>query len=321
MSEYPSPEYLVTGGAGFIGSNLVEHLVNQGKTVRVIDDFSTGKRENLAPWADKIEIVEGSICNPEDCARAVEGVTYVLHQAATPSVPKSIEFPRETTEVNVMGTTNMLVAARDAGVKRMTYAASSSAYGDTPTLPKVETMPTNPRSPYALQKLTGEHMCRIFFEQYGLQTVAIRYFNVFGPRQDPSSHYSAVIPKFITAYLRNESPTIYGDGQQSRDFTYIDNVVHANLLACTASDECAGKVFNIACGQRLTLLELADTIREALGASASPKHLEERAGDVRDSLADITKAQSILGYEVQVPFKQGIELTIEAYKALQPALS
>lgn len=315
------PKYLVTGGAGFIGSNLVEYLLDQGESVRVIDDFSTGKRANLQPWLDQIELVEGSICDPDDCERAVDGVSYVLHQAATPSVPKSIEFPRETTITNVIGTTNMLVAARDAGVKRFTYAASSSAYGNTPTLPKVETMPANPLSPYALQKYTGEEMCRIFHEQYGLQTVAIRYFNVFGPRQDPTSQYSAVIPKFITAYLRDEPPTIYGDGQQSRDFTYVENVVSANLLACTAPDECAGKVFNVACGERLTLLDLADTIKTALGATAEPVHVPERAGDVRDSLADITQAQKFLGYEVKVPFAEGIARTIEAYQLAEPVNS
>lgn len=307
--------YLVTGGAGFIGSNIVEALVARGEKVRVLDDFSTGKRQNIAPWLSSIELIEGSIARPDDCHRAVRGVDYVLHQGALPSVPKSVEHPRETNEANVSGTLNMLVAARDAKVRRFVFAASSSAYGDTPTLPKVETMTPTPKSPYAIQKYTGELYCRVFHEQYGLQTVALRYFNIFGPRQDPTSQYSAVIPKFITAYLKDEAPVIFGDGEQSRDFTYIDNVIHANLAACTADPKCAGQVMNIACGERITLKDLARVIAEALGRSKPPRHEPPRAGDVKDSLAAIDRARALIGFVPQVPFKEGIRRTIEWYKA------
>lgn len=311
--------YLITGGAGFIGSNLVEALRNQGETVRVLDDFSTGKHENLAPWKHDIEILEGSIEDFDLCNTAMEGVDYVLHQAALPSVPKSIKLPRETNNINIGGIVNLLVAARDAGVKRFVFAASSSAYGNTEVLPKVETMPPQPLSPYAIQKLTGEQYCRVFFEQYGLQTVALRYFNIFGPRQDPASFYSAVIPKFITACLRGEGPVIFGDGETSRDFTYIDNVVQANLKACTAPDTCAGKVVNVACGGRVTLTELANGIREALGQGEPPTYQDERPGDVKHSMADISAAREYLGYDPKVLFDEGIRKTIEWYKANTPA--
>jgi UDP-glucose 4-epimerase len=303
----------VTGGAGFIGSNLVEALLSRGEKVRVLDDFSTGKRANLAPFMEKIELVEGSITNPDDCHRAVEGADFVLHQAAIPSVPKSVEIPIETNAANVGGTLNMLVAARDAKVKRLVYAASSSAYGDTPTLPKVETMPAAPKSPYAVQKYTGELYCRVFHSTYGLETVALRYFNIFGPRQDPTSFYSAVIPKFITACAKDEAPTIFGDGETSRDFTHIDNVVHANLLACAADSKCAGHVMNVACGERFTLNELASTIREHVGKGKAATHGEERVGDVKHSLADIGKAQELIGYEPQVKFAEGIRRAVEWY--------
>jgi UDP-glucose 4-epimerase len=264
------PHYLVTGGAGFIGSNLVEALVQRGERVRVLDDFATGKRANIAPWLDKIELVEGSLANAAHCAKAVAGVDYVLHQGALPSVPKSVERPFETNEANITGTVNLLIAARDAKVKRLVFAASSSAYGDTPTLPKIETMTPTPKSPYAVQKLTGELYLRVFYETYGLETVALRYFNIFGPRQDPTSQYSAVIPKFITALLANQAPTIFGDGEQSRDFTYIENVVHANLAACTAPKKACGQVMNIACGERITLNDLARVVNEALGTDIKP---------------------------------------------------
>src|SRR5262245_56241114 len=231
--------YLVTGGAGFIGSNLVEALVAKGERVRVLDDFSTGKKKNIEPWSSKIELITGSVANAADCQRAVSGVDYVLHQAAMPSVPKSIALPKESNEANITGTLNLLIGARDAKVKRYVYAASSSEYGDPPVAPKVESMPSAPKSPYAVQKYTGELYCRVFHEAYGLETVSLRYFNIFGPRQDPTSQYSAVIPKFITAYLAGEAPVIFGDGKQSRDFTHIENVIQANLSACTAPPACA----------------------------------------------------------------------------------
>jgi nucleoside-diphosphate-sugar epimerase len=307
--------YLVTGGAGFIGSNIVETLVARGEKVRVLDDLSTGKRENIAPWLSKVELVDGSLARLEDCRRAAQGIDYVLHQGALPSVPKSIELPRETNEVNVTGTLNLLVASRDAKVKRLVFAASSSAYGDTPTLPKIETMPPSPKSPYALQKLTAEHYCRLFYEEYGLETVALRYFNVFGPRQDPTSQYSAVIPKFITAYLRDEAPVIFGDGEQSRDFTFVENVVHANLIACTADKKCAGRVMNLACGERITLLDLAAQIRAALGRTQTPRHEPPRPGDVKHSHADIQLARQLLGFEPKVYFAEGLARTIAWYRA------
>ncbi|MCK6549999.1 SDR family oxidoreductase [Myxococcota bacterium] len=307
--------YLVTGGAGFIGSNLVEALLARGEKVRVLDDFSTGKRDNLAPFAGRFELIEGSVARLEDCQRAVAGVDYVLHQGALPSVPKSVELPRESNEVNVGGTVNMLVASRDAKVKRFVFAASSSAYGDTPTLPKIETMTPTPKSPYAIQKFAGELYCRTFFENYGLETVALRYFNIFGPRQDPTSFYSAVIPKFITAYLQGEAPTIFGDGSQSRDFTHIDNVVHANLLACTAGPKAAGQVMNIAVGERIDLNDLARLIREALGKTQPPTYAPVRAGDVAHSLADIQLAKDLIGYEPVVSFAEGIKRTIAWYQA------
>jgi nucleoside-diphosphate-sugar epimerase len=309
--------YLVTGGAGFIGSNIVETLVARGERVRVLDDFSTGKRRNIEPFLPKIELIDGSVAKFDDCRRAVDGVDFVLHQGALPSVPKSVAMPRESNDANVTGTLNMLVAARDAKVKRFVYAASSSAYGDTPTLPKVETMPARPKSPYAIQKYTGELYCRVFFETYGLETVALRYFNIFGPRQDPTSQYSAVIPKFITAYLKNEAPVIYGDGKQSRDFTYVENVIAANLAACTANKQCAGSVVNIACGERIDLNDLARVIREAIGSDLMPRYEPSRVGDVMHSLADVSAAQELIGYAPKVKFAEGIARTIEWYRAHQ----
>ena len=307
--------YLVTGGAGFIGSNLVEELVKRGEQVRVLDNFSTGRRENIAPWKNDIEIVEGTIVDPETCARCMEGVDFVLHQGAMPSVPKSVEFPVESNEANVIGTLNVLLAARDAKVKRVVYAASSSAYGDTPTLPKIETMPPNPMSPYAVQKYTGEMYMRVFHQVYGLETVALRYFNIFGPRQDPTSQYSAVIPKFICAILDGKQPTIFGDGTQSRDFTYIDNVVEANIAACHASSECAGKLLNMACGDRIDLNKLVQVINEALGTNLDPKYDPTRVGDVKHSQADISAAKKYIGYEPKVLFPEGIMKTIDWYKS------
>ncbi|MEQ8277923.1 MAG: SDR family oxidoreductase [Deltaproteobacteria bacterium] len=305
--------YLVTGGAGFIGSNLVEALLARGDKVRVLDDFSTGKRDNLAPFLDRIDLVEGTVVSPDDCKRAADGVDYVLHEAAIPSVPKSIELPVETNHANIDGVLNMLVAARDAKVKRFVFAASSSAYGDTPTLPKVEDMTGAPKSPYAIQKFTAEMYLKVFYDSYGLETVALRYFNIFGPRQDPTSFYSAVIPKFITACMRDEAPTIFGDGETSRDFTHIDNVVAANLLACSADPKCAGQVMNVACGERVTLNELSELIRKHVGSGKPAVHEPERAGDVKHSLASIERAKELIGYEPKVMFAEGIERVVKWY--------
>lgn len=288
--------YLVTGGAGFIGSHLVETLVRKGERVRVLDDFSTGRRENIAPFLDRIELVEGSCADPATAAKAVQGIDYVLHQAAIPSVPRSVSDPVGTDRANTGGVVAMLDAAHKAGVKRFVFAASSSAYGDTPTLPKHEAMEPHPLSPYAIQKLAGEHYCRVFHETHGLETVALRYFNVFGPRQDPKSEYAAVVPRFVTAALHNEAVTIFGDGGQSRDFTPVASAVQANLLACT-SPKAPGTVLNVARGERLTLLELVDRIGRLVGHSVEVHHAPPRVGDVRHSLADIKRARDVLGYQ------------------------
>ncbi len=305
--------YLVTGGAGFIGSNIVEELVRRGEKVRVLDNFSTGKQENIAPFLKDIELIEGDLRHLDTVRQAVENVDYILHQGAIPSVPKSIDNPLDTDEANVRGTLNLLVAARDAGVKRVVYASSSAVYGDTPTLPKTEEMKPEPLSPYAVSKLAGEHYCQVFYQVYGLETVALRYFNVFGPRQDPASQYAAVIPKFVTAMLKGEQPTIYGDGEQSRDFSYVTNVVQANLLAATAPDV-GGQVFNIACGQRYNLLELVATINRILGTDIAPLHTPPRAGDIKHSLADIARAREMLGYQVEVEFEEGLRRVIEWFR-------
>jgi nucleoside-diphosphate-sugar epimerase len=305
---------LVTGGAGFIGSHLTEALVQRGDRVRVLDDLSTGHRTNLGGVAGRFEMVEGSFVDREICARAVEGVATVFHQGALPSVPKSLEFPQQTHAANVTGTLNLLVAARDAGVRRFVYAASSSAYGDTEVLPKTESMPAAPKSPYAVQKHAGELYCRTFWENYGLPTVSLRYFNIFGPRQDPASPYSAVIPKFVTACLRDEAPVVNGDGSHSRDFTFVDNVVHANLLAAEAPEAAFGRVFNVACGERIDLLQLASEIRAQLGRGRPPVHGPVRPGDVLHSQADLTEAGRILGYVPQVRFREGIARTVAAYR-------
>lgn len=306
--------YVVTGGAGFIGSNIAEALCKRGESVVVFDDFSTGKRVNLAHLAGDVEVLEGSITDLAMCRLAVKGADYVLHEAALPSVPRSVEDPVTTHTVNVTGTVNMLVAARDAGVKRFVFAASSAAYGDLPTLPKLEDMPTNPLSPYAVQKLASEAYCRLFFTLYGLETISLRYFNVFGPRQDPTSQYAAVVPAFITMLLRGEAPTIDGDGEQSRDFTFVENVIHANLLACHAPREAAGEVYNIACGEQISVNTLARLIAEVIGTNVKAKHGPARPGDVKHSLAGIDKAKKLLGFEPIVGFREGLEKVIPTYR-------
>ncbi len=311
---------LVTGGAGFIGSNLTEELLRRGHSVRVLDDFSTGKRENLT--FDKeypsLEIIEGDIRDFKTCQEAVKGVEYVFHQGAVPSVQRSVEDPETSNAVNVGGTLNILLAARDGGVKRVIYAASSSVYGDTPTLPKHEEMPANPLSPYALQKYVGEKYCQLFCQLYGLETVSLRYFNIFGPKQDPNSLYSAVIPKFIDALLRGRAPIIFGDGEQSRDFTYIDNVVQANLLAMSA-EHLYGETMNIACGKRISLNQLLSGLKEILGSNLSPIYQEPRKGDVRHSLADIRRAKETLQYEPKVGIEAGLKKTVEFFSKLKRA--
>lgn len=305
--------YVVTGGAGFIGSHLVERLLRDGHRVRVVDNFSTGKRENLASMLDDIEFYEASITDRAALDRAFAGADYVLHQAALPSVPRSIAEPLMTNEYNVTGTLNVLLAARDAGVKRVGYAASSSAYGDIEGEFKREDMPPRPLSPYGVSKLAGEYYCQAFTAVYGLETVALRYFNVFGPRQDETSQYSAVIPLFITAMLRGEAPVIYGDGLQSRDFTYIDNVVYGNLLALKAP-QAAGQVMNLATGGKITLLDLVDKLNALLGTSYEPRFEAARSGDIKHSRADINRAGELLGYEPIVDFDEGLARTLEWYR-------
>ena len=305
--------YLVTGGAGFIGSNIVEALVCHGEEVRVLDNFSTGKRGNLLPFEGKIELIEGDLRDHETVRRAVEGVDYVLHQGALPSVPRSVAAPLTTNAVNVVGTLNLLVAARYAGVKRIVCASSSSVYGDTAALPKREDLPLRPESPYGVSKLAAEHYCRIFWNVYGLETVVLRYFNVFGPRQDPTSQYAAVVPLFITALLQDEEPVIYGDGQQSRDFTHVDNVVQANLLAATRAGV-AGEVLNIAGGEKHTILDLVATLRKLSGKDIAPRHAAPRLGEIRHSWADVSRAHEKLGYWVKMGFEEGLSRTLDWYR-------
>ena len=301
--------YLVTGGAGFIGSHLAEELVRRGHTVRVADSLITGKRRNLE-HVPGVDLVEGDLADFAVAARAVAGVDYVLHQAAIPSVPRSVKDPLTSNRSNVDASLNVLVAARDAGVKRLVYAGSSSAYGNTPALPKREDMPTRPLSPYALQKLVSEQYCQMFTELYGFETVTIRYFNVFGPRQDPGSPYSGVISLFATALLDGSQPVIYGDGEQTRDFTYVANVVDGVLRACEAP-KAAGEVINVACGTRISLNELLRIMARITGAHVEPIFKEPRAGDVRDSQADITKAKTLLGYTPTVALEEGLAKTLE----------
>jgi UDP-glucose 4-epimerase len=303
----------VTGGGGFIGSNLVHALLERGESVRVLDNFSTGRRVNLADVADRIELIEGDIRSYHIVREAVDGVDVIFHEAALPSVPRSVKDPITTHEVGVSGTLNILQAARECGTRRLIFASSSSVYGDTPTLPKDEEMMPSPLSPYAVSKLAAEHYCQVFHRLYGLETVALRYFNVFGPRQDPASQYSAVIPKFITAMSRGSRPVIYGDGLQSRDFTYVANVVEANLLAATVEQGIAGKVFNAACHDRITLNDLVAALNVALGTSIEPIYAEPRLGDIKHSFASIEKFAAATGYRPSVSFADGIRNTVQWY--------
>jgi len=307
--------YLVTGGAGFIGSHLTEELLRRGERVRVVDSLITGKRQNLAHLTG-VEFMEGDLADAAVASAAVKGIDYVLHQAAIPSVPRSVQDPITSNRANIDASLNVLVAARDAGVKRVVYAGSSSAYGNTPTLPKVETMPTAPLSPYALQKLVAEQYCQMFTQLYGLETVTIRYFNVFGPRQDPSSPYSGVISLFISALCEGRQPAIYGDGEHTRDFTYVANVVDGVLRACQA-EGASGEVINVATGGRISLNQLFRTVRDLVGANIEPRYEAPRAGDVKDSQADIGKAERLLGYRPSVPFEEGLKHTVNWYRGSQ----
>jgi len=306
-------KFLVTGGAGFIGSNICMKLVSQGCSVRVVDNLLTGKKTNLASILDKIDFLEADMGDPKVARAAMKDIDVVLHQGALPSVPRSVDDPAATHRHCVDATFTLLLAARDAHVKRFVYASSSSAYGDTPTLPKVETMLPSPLSPYAAAKLVGEYYCSVFSGVFGLQTISLRYFNVFGPQQDPTSQYAAAIPAFVTAILQDEPPTIYGDGQQSRDFTYVDNVVEANLLAARAK-KTAGEVINIACGKAITVNEIIDMINEFTGRKVKPIYTAPRPGDVKHSLADISLSKKLIGFTPKVSFRQGLEKAIDWYR-------
>ena len=313
--------FLITGGAGFIGSNLVQALLNRGDKVRVLDNFSTGKRENLdfpglpRNLVANLEVMDGDIADLSTCHKATDGTDYVLHQAAIPSVPRSIALPLESNRANIDGTLNLLVAARDAGAKRLVFASSSAVYGNSPGFPREETIRPAPLSPYAVQKLTDEHYLRVFYELYGLETVSLRYFNVFGPHQDPNSEYAAVIPRFIKAFLTDTQPTVYGDGEQSRDFTYVDNIVHGNLLAVEAQDA-PGKVMNLACGGQLTLNQLLALLRQVTGSDVEAVHTDPRPGDVRHSWADITLSEQVLNYKTQVPLEEGLRKAVDYFSAV-----
>ena len=306
-------KFLVTGGAGFIGSNICKQLVSQGCFVRVIDNLLTGKKSNLAAISDSIEFIEADMGNEKIARSAMKDIDICVHQGALPSVPLSIDDPAATHRHCVDATFTLLLAARDAGIKRFVYASSSSAYGDTPTLPKVESMPPSPLSPYAVGKLVGEYYCSVFYKVFGLETISLRYFNVFGPHQDPASQYAAAIPAFVTSILKDEQPTIYGDGEQSRDFTYIDNVVEANLLAARARHT-AGEVINIACGEAVTVNEIIGLINGLVGRDIKPIYDPHRPGDVKHSLADIGAAQKLIGFKPTVPFREGLELAIDWYR-------
>ncbi|MFB0525071.1 MAG: SDR family oxidoreductase [Phycisphaerae bacterium] len=306
-------KFLVTGGAGFIGSNICRKLVSDGCFVRVVDNLLTGKKNNLADIMDKIEFIEADMGEAEVAHSAMKDIDVVLHQGALPSVPRSVDDPAAAHKHNVDATFTLLLAARDAGIKRFVYASSSSAYGDTPTLPKVETMSPAPLSPYAVGKLAGEYYCSVFYEVFGLETISLRYFNVFGPYQDPTSQYAAAIPAFVTAILKDKPPTVYGDGEQSRDFTYVDNVVEANLLAARAK-QTKGEVLNIACGEAVTVNEIIDMINDLLGKNIKPIYTDPRPGDVKHSLAGITAAEKLLGFKPTVPFHKGLQKAIDWYR-------
>jgi UDP-N-acetylglucosamine/UDP-N-acetyl-alpha-D-glucosaminouronate 4-epimerase len=308
--------YLVTGGAGFIGSNTVDELVQRGHSVVVLDDLSGGKEDNLVEIRNKITIIKGSITDIEVVRKAMHEAEYVLHLGARTSVPRSVKDPLETNRINIEGTLNILVAAKEIKVKRVVFAASSSAYGETPTLPKVETMQPEPISPYGVTKYVGELYGSAFLKCYGLETVSLRYFNIFGPRQDPSSPYSGVLAKFCTAFLEDKQPVVFGDGEQTRDFTFVDNAVHANLLACEAPNV-AGKVFNVGTGGRISLNEVLATLRKITGKALEAKYDPVREGDIRDSQADISQARKFLGYEPQVGFEQGLQITFDWYRESQ----
>jgi len=306
---------LITGGAGFIGSHIASAMLQSGARVRVLDDLSTGHRENIDEIGGGVDFIHGSVADEDLLAKVLDGVEVVFHEAAIPSVPRSVEAPRQSHIASVDGTFSLLLAARDKKVRRVVYAASSSAYGDQPTLPKSEQMLPDPLSPYAVAKLVGEYYCQVFTRVYGLETVSLRYFNVFGPRQDPGSQYSGVVSRFISALLSGEQPVIYGDGEQSRDFTYIENVVAANLSAAEAKDA-AGKVINVANGERITLNQLLAELKELTGNhDVKVKYLEPRVGDVRHSLADISLARQLLNYESKVDLREGLQRTIDWWKS------
>jgi nucleoside-diphosphate-sugar epimerase len=308
--------YLVTGGAGFIGSSIARALVKRGDQVRIIDNFSSGRRQNFADFAREAELIEADILDPTALRRALQGVEVVYHEAAIPSVPKSMAEPIENHEANASGTLRVLHAAREAGVRRLVYAASSAAYGDAPELPKIETQPPAPISPYGASKLAGEYYLQVYAQAFGLETVSLRYFNVFGPRQDPKSEYAAVIPKFITAALAGQTPRIFGDGTQSRDFCHIDNIIEANFKAASApAAQVSGQVFNIACGVATDLNQVVAVIGDILGKKIEPRHEAERAGDIKHSYADIGKARQRLGYTASVSFADGLRRTLEWYRS------
>lgn len=311
--EWYMEKFLVTGGAGFIGSNICRKLVSQGCFVRVVDNLLTGKKSNLADIIDDIEFIEADMGDDEVARAAMKDIDVVLHQGALPSVPRSVDDPAATHQHCIDATFTLLLAARDAGIKRFVFASSSAAYGDTPTLPKVETMPPMPLSPYAVGKLTGEYYCSVFSAVFGLETISLRYFNVFGPHQDPASQYAAAIPAFVTAILKGTPPTIFGDGRQSRDFTYIDNVVDANLLAARAK-KTKGEVINIACGEAVTVNAIVEMINELLGKDIKPIYTAPRPGDVKHSLADISFAEKLIGFKPKVSFRQGLQKAIDWYR-------
>ncbi len=305
-------KYLITGGSGFIGSNIAHHLLEKGEQVRILDNLSTGRIENIEPIIDQVEFIEGDIRDLWTVTQAVKGVDYILHQAALPSVPRSVENPLTSNEVNLNGLLNVLYAAREAKVKKVVLASSSSVYGESEVLPKHEAMTPSPLSPYAITKLTGEYYLKVFWELYKLPTVSIRYFNIFGPRQDPKSDYAAVIPKFITLMKQGKKPTVYGDGLQSRDFTYVQNAIEANILAAT-SDEMVGDSFNVACGAQFTLNDLIDKLKVILKVDVEAIYADERAGDIKHSYADIDKIKK-LGYKGEIDFDEGLKRTVASFE-------